>query len=138
MTRSWEVGLAVWERYDNLDDETDLLREIIVEIERDEADIVTPGDYSCYHGRGTVAVCAPGSQYAPEYWWSKYPEQTSPVWNLVNIFTPMSWMCTFLSIVSVSIFFLVSARIGASFFGVHTFTEQIVLSPFRSTFPLKF
>ena len=48
----------------------------------------------------------------------------------------MSWTFTFLSIISVSIFFLVSARIGASFFGLQTFREEIILSPIRSTLTL--
>ena len=108
------------------------MTEIIDQIERDEADIVTPSDYACYHGRGTAAVCAPGSLYSPEYWWSKYPEKRSPAWNLVNLFTPTLWMFTFISIISVSMFFLVSARIGASYFGLQTFREEIILSPFRS------
>ena len=111
--------------------------EIINQIERDEADIVAPDNYACFHGRGTVAVCAPGSQYLPYYWFSKYPEKRSPAWNLVNLFTPMSWMFTFLSILSVSMFFLVSARIGASYFGLQTFREEIILSPFRSTLTLQ-
>ena len=95
--------------------------------------MVVPGNYACFQERGTVAVCAPGSIYIPSYWWSKYPGQRSPVWNLVNLFTPTLWMFTFLSILSVSIFFLVSARIGASYFGVQTFREEIILTPFRST-----
>ena len=113
------------------------MTKIIDQIERDEADIVAPDNYSCYHGRGTVAVCAPGYAYVPEYWFSKYPEQKSVVWNLVYLFTPMSWTFTFLSILSVSMFFLVSARIGASYFGLQTFREEIILSPFRSTLTLK-
>ena len=45
----------------------------------------------------------------------------------------MSWTFTFLSILSVSLFFLFSARIGVSHFGLQTFREEIILSPFRST-----
>ena len=113
------------------------MREIIDQIERDEADIVAPGNYACYHGRGTVATCAPGRTYIPVYWFSKYPEKRSPTWNLVTLVDPISWMCTFLSIIFVSLFFLVSARIGASYFGLQTFREEIILSPFRSTLTLK-
>ena len=135
MTRSRELGLAVWERCDKVNKS---FTDIIYQIERDDADIVTPDDYGCYHGRGTVAVCAPGSMYNPRYWWSKYPEKRSPAWNLVNLFTPTLWMFTFISIISVSMFFLVSARIGALYFGLLTFREEIILSPFRSTLTLKY
>ena len=113
------------------------MTEIIDQIERDEADIVSPATYSCYHGRGTVATCAPGAAYLPSYWFSKYPEQKSPRWNLVKLVDPISWLLTFLSILSVSLFFFVSARIGASYFGLQTFSEEIILSPFRSTLTIK-
>ena len=113
------------------------MREIIDQIEKDEADIVTPSDYACYHGRGTVATCGPGSLYLPVYWFSKYPEPRSPAWNLVILVDPISWVLTFLSIVSVSLFFFVSARIGASYFGLQTFSEEIILSPFRSFLTIK-
>ena len=109
------------------------LTDIFDQIETDEADIITPRDYGCYHGRGTVAGCAPGSLYLPYYWYSRYPRKISPTWNLVNIFAPMSWTFTFLSILSVSLFYLLSARIGVSHFGLQTFRLEIILSPFRST-----
>ena len=113
------------------------MKDIIYQIEKDEVEIVTPSDYTCYHGRGTVATCAPGTTYLPQYWFSKHPEPRSPAWNLVTLVEPISWMLTFLSIVSVSLFFFVSARIGASYFGLPTFSEEIILSPFRSTLVLK-
>ena len=107
--------------------------EIFDQIERDEVEIVAPGNYACYHGRGTVATCAPGTLYAPQSWFSKYPEKRSPMWNLVMLVDPISWLLTFLSILSVSMFFVVSARIGGRYFGVQTFREEIIISPFRST-----
>ena len=110
---------------------------IIDQIERDEADIVTPSNYNCFYDRGTVATCAPGSYYYPIYWFSKYPEKRSPIWNLVKLIDPISWTFTFLSIFSVSIFFYISARIGASYFCLQPFRREIILSPFRSNFTLK-
>ena len=93
--------------------------------------MVTPSDYGCYHGRGTIAVCAPGFIYLPYYWYSKYPSETPPIWNLLKLFDPQSWMFIFLSILSVSIFFFIASRIGTSYFGTRPFTAEIVLSPFR-------
>ena len=40
-------------------------------IERDEADIVVPGMFTCNQQRGTLANCAPGYGYYSQYWFSK-------------------------------------------------------------------
>ena len=93
--------------------------------------MVAPSDYGCYHARATVAICAPGTNYLPEYYYSKYPAKVSPTWNLVKLFDPTSWILIFASTVSVSIFFFIAARIGTSYFGIRTFMEEIILSPFR-------
>ena len=93
---------------------------------------MTPGNYGCYHGRGTVAACAPGYLYLPAYWFSRFPTKVPPTWNLLKIFDPQSWTLIFISTLSVTIVFWISARIGTSYFGLKTFTEEIILSPFRS------
>ena len=94
-------------------------------------DIVTPGNYGCFHGRSTIAICGPGYNYLPVYWFSRYPSKVSPQWNLVKIFDPPSWILIFTSIMFVTIFFFIAARIGSSYFGIKTVTQEIVLSPFR-------
>ena len=101
------------------------------QIERDEADIVAPGNYGCYGSRGEIAVCAPGAAYVPLYWFSRFPAKKSPTWNLLKLFDPPSWTLIFSSITCVSIFFFFSARIGTSHFGIRTYNEEIILSPFR-------
>ena len=93
--------------------------------------MITPGVYSCYWLRGKAATCAPGRTYLPEYWFSRYPAKVPPTWNLVNLFDQQSWILIFLSILFVSIFFLISAKIGTSHFGIQTVNEEIILSPFR-------
>ena len=130
MTRIWELGLAAWGRFDDL--YRIYLTEIVRQIERDEADLVLPTSYGCYHGRSTVAICGPPAQYAPEYWFSKHPDKISPVWNLLTIFDGFSRFLTFLSLLSVTIFFLLSAKICSQYFGIQTFSEEIILSPFRN------
>ena len=130
MTMIWEVGLAAWGRFDDL--YRIYLTEIVRQIERDEADIILPTTYTCYHGRSTVAICGPPLQYIPEYWFSRYPAQKSPIWNLLIILDRISWFWTFLSIFSVTIFFLLSAKICSTYFRIQTFSEEIILSPFRN------
>ena len=93
--------------------------------------MVTPGDYNCNHERTTVGICASGYTYLPYYWFSRYPAKVVPIWNIVKVFDPMSWILIFLSILFVSIIFFVSAKIGTSYFGIRTFTGEIVLSPFQ-------
>ena len=94
-------------------------------------------DYSCYQGRGEVAICAPGVSYFPMYWFSRYPARVAPIWNIVKVFDPISWILISLSILFVSIFFFFSARIGTRHFGIQTFNEEIILSPFRQIFDLQ-
>ena len=88
-------------------------------------------DYGCYQGRGEVAICAPGISYNPQYWFSRYPARVPPIWNIVKVFDPISWILIFLSILFVSIVFFISARIGTSHFGIRAFNNEIILSPFR-------
>ena len=93
--------------------------------------MVTPSDYGCYPGRAEVAICAPGFYYFPDYWWSKYPAKVAPTWNLLKLFDQTSWLLIFISIILVTIFFFIAARIGTSYFGIRTVHEEIVLTPFR-------
>ena len=92
---------------------------------------MTEGSYGCYESRGKVAVCAPGFSYMPYYWFSKYQAKIAPTWNLLNLFDRTSWILIFISIILVTIFFFLAARIGTKHFGIRTFTEEIILSPFR-------
>ena len=101
------------------------------QIERDEADIATDGTFGCFYSRSRVAICAPGFTYFPDYWFSRYPAKVAPTWNLVKLFDLPSWILIFTSIISVTIFFFIAARIGTSQFGIRTFMEEIILSPFR-------
>ena len=101
------------------------------QIERDEADIVTDGSYACFASRGKIAICAPGFLYLPRYWFSRYPAKVAPTWNLVKLFDTPSWILIFASTTSVTLFLFFAARIGTSYFGIRTFMEEIILSPFR-------
>ena len=130
MTRIWEVGPAALGRFD--DPYMIYLTEIVCQIERDEADIIVPTLYTCHHERSTVAICGPPTQYNPVYWFSKYPQEKSPIWNLLIIFDGFSWLMSFLSILLVTIFFLFSAKICSLYFGIQTLSKEIILSPFRN------
>ena len=130
MTMTMELGLAAWRRFVKVDDIS--FTEIVCKIVKDEADIVLPTSNSCFYDRTTEAICAPATGYIPVYFFSKYPAEKSPIWNLLIIIDEFSWLLTFLSILFVSIFFLLSAKICSLYFGVETFSEEIILSPFRN------
>ena len=100
-------------------------------MEKDNIDITIPVRFGCFQARAEIGICAPGSRYLPNYWFSKFPSKTSPVWNLLKLFDPQTWMLVFASIFSVTIVLYISARIGTSYFGVRPDTVEIVLSPFR-------
>ena len=130
MTRIRELGLAAWGRFDDLN--RIYRTDIVCQIDEDEADIMLPLTFRCSHERSTVANCAHAARYIPLYWFSKYPAMKSPIWNLITILDGFSWFLTFLSILSVSIFFLLSAKICSSYFGIQIFSEEIILYPFRN------
>ena len=68
---------------------------------------------------------------------SKYPSRTSPIWNLLRIFNPMTWLVTFICILSVAIFFFVSTTLATYNFGNQISNVEIVLFPFRQDWPSK-
>ena len=72
----------------------------------------------------------PSVTFMPKYFWTKYPDETTKMWNLLYLFTPTSWMWTFLSIVSIVITLKIFSMIGTRL-GLNLLTEEITLFPFR-------
>ena len=73
---------------------------------------------------------SPWVQYEPYYWFTRYPEEKSKVWNLLNLFSPSSWIFIFISILSV-VFFISLSTLFYKKAGVRTLTEEIILFPYR-------
>ena len=66
-----------------------------------------------------------------EYFFTRYPRETTKFWNIIYLFTPESWMWTFISIPTI-IFSLYLARTLSVKIGLSgDSTEEIVLIPFR-------
>ena len=55
-------------------------------IQRDEADYAI-FDFSGSYGRSQVAAFSPGIEYSPLHWLTRYPQELSPTWNLLGLFT---------------------------------------------------
>ena len=69
--------------------------------------------------------------YGHEYFFTRYPLETTKFWNLVYLFTPEAWMWTFISILTI-ILVLYLARILSEKLGLSgDSTEEIILFPFR-------
>ena len=55
-------------------------------IQRDEADYAIFG-FSATYARSKVAAFSLGIQYASFHWLTRYPQELSPTWNLLGLFT---------------------------------------------------
>ena len=61
-------------------------------------------------------------KYEPYYYYTRYPAETTKLWNLVNLFTTESWMWTFLGKTLISNCLSIQTdgayRLGMSLFGI--------------------
>ena len=57
-------------------------------------------------------------------------QEKTKIWNLFRLFTPTSWMWTFISIGTAVTCLKLATFIGTKF-GMSTFTEEITLFPYR-------
>ena len=55
-------------------------------IQRDEADYAIIA-FTGTHPRSKVAAFSPGIMYTPDYWYTRYPRELPPIWNLSGLFT---------------------------------------------------
>ena len=95
-------------------------------------DICTDGLFSLDVDQPAIGVAfSPGSSYLPVYYFSRYPDKVAPTWNLLKLFDTPSWILIFTSLISVTIFFFIAAKIGTTYFGIRPIMEEIILSPFR-------
>ena len=82
-------------------------------------------------GRCKYYACIANS-YQPFYFFSKYPEKVSPIFNLVYLFSPLVWGLTFISLLVVVFLFTFSSWIYSKLgFREHISEEEILLYPFR-------
>ena len=75
-------------------------------------------------------MCAPSVLYFPVYFFSRYPQKTTILWNLKNLLTPGSWLMYFVTIICIILYIKLSVYVGKKL-GLNTITEEITLVPFR-------
>ena len=62
--------------------------------------------------RCTDAACIE-TNFTPFYFFSKFPDKVTPIWNLIRLFPPLIWGLTFISIVLVAAFHFLASKIYA-------------------------
>ena len=97
--------------------------------ESDQADLAV-FSLAFTYGRSKVALCPPAVAYQPYYFYSRYPQKTTMLWNLKNLLTPGSWFMYFLTIICIILYLKLSFYVGRKL-GLNTVTEEITLVPFR-------
>ena len=93
------------------------------------ADLAVRG-FAVNYGRIKVANFLPPVTFKPQYWWTRYPLETTRMWNLIYLFSPASWMWTFLSIASIVISLKIACFFGTRL-GLNLISDEITLFPFR-------
>ena len=87
-------------------------------------------NFLCSHERNKVIHCLPAVNYKPMYFYTRYPLETTKLWNLLKLLSPTSWACTFLSIIAVVIIMKIITFIGVQLGGRASF-EDVTLVPVR-------
>ena len=83
-----------------------------------------------FDGCGTELHCVP-SVYGHEYFFTRYPLETTKFWNIIYLFTPESWMWTFLSIFTIVLVLFLARTLSVKLGLSGDSTEEIILFPFR-------
>ena len=86
--------------------------------------------FACTYGWSKVALCPPGVTYEPLYFFTRYPEEKTKLWNLKNLLTPASWFAYFITIFIVILCLKLCCFVGRTL-GLNSVTEEIALVPFR-------
>ena len=100
-----------------------------------KADLAVFG-FAADNARIKVVHFLPSVSFGPKYFFTKYPDETTKMWNLLYLFTPTSWMWTFLSIASIVVSLKIFGKIAARL-GLNSLSEEISLFPFRCAKQLK-
>ena len=69
--------------------------------------------------------------YGQEYFFSRYPLEKTKFWNLIYLFTPESWMWTFISILTIILVLYLARKIAVKLGLSEDSTEEIILFPLR-------
>ena len=91
----------------------------------------TVSSYWYFEGFPKYAWCHAYRGYRTFYLFSRYPLETTKVWNLLKLLTPISWIWTISSILTVVVCFQIFTMAGVRL-GCGTKNQDITLVPFRT------
>ena len=86
--------------------------------------------FTCTYCRSKLTLCPPAVAYYPLYFFSRYPQETTKLFNLKNLLTPTSWFTYLITIICIILSLKLSVYVGRNL-GLNTVTEEIILVPFR-------
>ena len=86
--------------------------------------------FTCTYGRSKVAHCPPPINYLPHYFFTRYPQEKTKIWNLLKLLTPTSWIWTFSAII-ITVLILKLFTLVGTYLGCGTSVQDITLVPFR-------
>ena len=102
---------------------------IIFQLARGEADLAAPFVY-CNFLTMRAALCPPSFTYAPFYWWTAYPRETTKLWNLLEMMDPPTYSLTFLSMIAIVAFMKFMTKYGTKL-GISYRQQEILFSPIQ-------
>ena len=86
--------------------------------------------FACTVQRMYAVDCAPPQSYAPYYWWSKYPSETTKLWNMLEMMDPPTYGLTFISMITVVVFMKWMTKYGTRL-GLESETTELICVPFQ-------
>ena len=93
-------------------------------------------NFQCTYDRSKVALCPHAISFWNNYWWTRYPQETTRFWNLTNLFYPEAWMWTFFTFVLITVTLKLASIVGSKI-GLNVGSEEVALIPFRLVVKLK-
>ena len=98
-------------------------------VERNEADLGNTWLKPNYEEVNNVSF-PPSIVYGHYHLWTRYPTEITKIWNIANLFSPTSWIWSFVSIISIVACLKISTFVGTKY-GLQTCGYEIVLCPLR-------
>ena len=104
---------------------------LFYQIEIGEADLALP-DFGCrvFPNETLLVHCTQPVKFVPYHFYSRFPLETTKLWNLKNLLTRNSWIAYFTTIILISFYLKFLAYVSKKL-GLKTVIEEIALMPFR-------